>query len=247
MLKKLMMIAMVAVMSVSGAMAQDFSKLSQADLDKVASDLSGWLNSGTGGLMYVSAKAPTTFGFRVGLFAVAAPFPEMPDVESSGYLPNNAGLLVSVGTLGFEATARFLPVDQLNVFGVGLKYELTKLIPLPPGIPVSLAAYADYNKFSVKDADTELTTSNMSFGALASFDLFIKVYGRLGYEIGGTTVNYVYKMSEDGYPGAPDVPIGMDIDSNGIRAAAGLSLMMFDFEVGYRSNTYAAAGVSFGF
>lgn len=251
MIKKLLTVLVLTVGLVSiNVKAQDLSGLDLAAAEARLGALGDWMASGTGGLMYVSAKAPTTFGIRIGAFAVAAPFPEIEGVETTGYLPNNAGVLVSVGTLGFEATARLLPIDQLNVFAVGLKYDLTSLVPLP-GLPISLAAYGDFSKFSVKpDDQTELSVTNIGFGAIASFDFLLNFYARAGFEKGSTSFSYLYDSAKDSNipAGVPRFtqPISLEPSTSGMRFAAGFTLLMFDFEYGYRTNSYVAAGVSFG-
>jgi len=248
MLKKLVL-GLIFTFSVSAvSMAQwNFDK---AKAEKVLTPITDWMASGSGALTYVSAKAPSTFGFRIGLMAAASSVPEIEGSnDAPGFAVNNAALVASLGTMGFEATLKLLPAGDFTSTTVGLKYELTSLIPLPPGIPISIAGYADYNKSTIKIDQTELGASNVGFGGLISGDLvIIKAYGRLGYEIGSGSLKYTYDAVADGYPaGTPGYEVDLSPDSNGLRAAVGGSLGFFDVEVGYRSYAYYAVGLSVGF
>lgn len=243
-MKKLtLLVLMTFAFGIVQAQTFDFSKivLSQSNKD----DMAGWMAAGSGGMMWTTASAPSTFGFRVGVFANAGKTPELPaQADVPSYFVNSAGVFVAVGTMGFEGIFRILPVEQVNSMGFGLKYEFTNLIPLPPGIPVSLAGYFDYSKFGYKEKDNDFSSTNSSFGVIASGDLIlIKAYGRLGYEMGTAEFKYTYKSGTI----LGDIPIAGEGESNGIRAAAGLSLGLFDVEVGTRNGLYFGLGASIGF
>ncbi len=247
MLKKLVL-GLIFTLSISAVSLAQWN-FDKAKAEKVLSPITDWMASGSGALTYISAKAPTTFGFRIGLMASAASVPEIDGAKDApGFGINNAALVASLGTMGFEATLKLLPAGDFNSMTVGLKYELTSLVPLPPGIPINLAAYADYNKSSVKVEDTEIGASNVGFGGLISGDLVIlKLYGRLGYEIGSGSMKYTYKPADDGHPELSNQEIDLSPDSNGLRAAIGGSLGFIDVEMGYRSYAYYAVGLSVGF
>lgn len=241
MLKKLVL-GLIFTFSVSAVSFAQKWNFPQDEAEKILSPVTDWMASGSGALTYVSAKAPSTFGFRIGLMAAGATVPKIEGAEDVGFTLNNAALVASLGTMGFEATLKLLPAGDFTSTTVGLKYELTSLIPLPPGIPISIAGYADYNKSSIKVDDTEIGASNVGFGGLVSGDLVvIKAYGRLGYEIGSGTMKYTYD------PDGLAQKVDLNPDSNGLRAAVGGSLGFFDVELGYRSYAYYAVGLSVGF
>lgn len=241
-MKKLLVI-FLAVIALNGTTkAQDFSDIPQVEIKKFAE----FLASGTSAMTWTSAGAPSAFGLKVGLFGAAGTVPEMQGAKDiKGIMPNNLGLWVSAGTMGFEGVFRILPTDYVNLMGFGLKYEATSLIPLPPGLPLSISGYFDYHKlvFGNDEKTGKISNTNTSIGALVGGKLlFITLYGRLGFETG--TTNFIYTYVE---PNTQiSFPFNFDEDSGGMRMAVGGSLSLFDFEVGTRGGLYYAFGVSLG-
>lgn len=229
--------------------AQDFSAFDKKEAEKKLGSVVDWMASGSSGLMWNTASASSTFGFSVGVYAVGSSFPEIEGASDlPKFLPNNAGIRATVSTMGAEVAFRILPVDQVNVLGFGAKYEFTKFLPfLPPGTPVSIAGYFDYNKFGYKVDDLEMTVKNTSFGVLASADFFLTIYGRAGFELGSGDISYIYDPAKDGFPQLPKYKESISIDSNGMRFAAGLKLLGISVEAGYRNYSYFGAGWQIGF
>lgn len=247
MLKKLVL-GLILVFSVSAvSFAQptfDFSKMAASEKEKL-SPIGDWLASGSSAMMWTTASAPTAFGFGVGVYVSGGSIPDIsiPNIEVPKFAPNNLGIKVTAGTMGVEVAARYMPlVLGLKSMGFGAKYEFTKLLPLPPGTPLSLAGYFDYNKINFEADDNAFEFKNTSFGVLASGDLFVvTLYGRLGFETGSGSLSWKYNINNVKYPD------GIDLSSNGMRAAVGIKLLGINLEAGTRAGTYFGAGYGFSF
>lgn len=241
-MKKLSLFLLTIAMMTGISQAQfDFKKATASELAK----LGPYLAPGYSALMWNSASSPDVFGIQFGVFAAGSAFPEVANVPTPSFMPNNLGLFVSAGTLGFEAKLRILPTDYVNSLGFGLKYDVSTLLPLPPGIPLSLSGYFDYNKVKLgSDEKTGYIDGKATtFGVLVGTKVLIGgVYARVGYEM--SSADIVYTPSIAGIPASATQTV--PVESNGLRLAVGGNIMMFDFEVGTRDQFYYALGLSFG-
>lgn len=183
----------------------------------------------------------------------------------TGDLPLNAVpapvLQVSLGLPGdFEAMVRFIPSigfgeddGSANMFGIGLKKEITSwfgpLDKLPLHVSL-LAAYTkmdvgydisvDNNNLTITNGLTEFELSSFTVQAIGSLNFpIINVYGGFGYSTGSSKLNisgqYVGKFTDDTTQETRtktlDVPSDFNFESNGFRTTAGLRLSLGFFKI----------------
>ncbi len=129
----------------------------------------------------------------------------------------------------FEAMVRFATKDlgdfgRVTIYGGGLKYELSDLIPIPM-FPIDFGVQAAYHKFTLGDYLTSGTFS-MNFQASGSLPLIpFDVYGGVGYDVSSTTVKTMELVSGTNLG---DVTIDGD---TGLRLNAGVSFTLLFFNV----------------
>lgn len=159
--------------------------------------------------------------------------------ESAFFLPvlqANLGLIANL-----EATARFstLNIDylgDLTIYGGGLKYGLSDLVPIPL---IDFSAQALYHKFTLGDF-MEAGTFSMNLQASVSIPVLpVDIYGGLGFD------NSSLKVNTAEIPGAI-TPIGeISIDGeNGVRFNLGASLtfLIFNVHADYNISEYNSVG-----
>jgi hypothetical protein len=184
-----------------------------------------------------------------------------------------------------DAMVRFVPNikfgqeqddSSLNMFGVGLKKEITSWFDPIDKTPLHVSILAAYTSMKVSYGINDITSGPIrTENSLAEFDLnaftlqaiaslnfpFINVYGGFGYNNGSSTFsmsgNYT-GVFETGLS-APNntitqsliVPANLDFNSNGIAATIGtrLSLGFFKIYGSYAIQEYKTAnlGISFSF
>lgn len=92
----------------------------------------------------------------------------------------------------FEAMLRFATKDlgdfgRVTIYGGGLKYELSDLIPIPM-FPIDFGVQAAYHKFTLSNF-LDSGTFSMNFQASGTLPLIpFDVYGGVGYDISSTTI-----------------------------------------------------------
>jgi len=193
---------------------------------------------------------------------------------------------IGVGLPGkLEAMLRFAPntnigQDQddssLNMFGIGLKKEITSWFGPIDKTPLHVSILAAYTSMTVSYEIGDITSGPIrTENALAEFDLnaftlqaiasvnfpFINVYGGFGYNRGSSSFNMSGNYNgvfETGLP-APNntitqvlvLPSNLDFNSNGMTATIGtrLSLGFFKIYGSYALQEYNTAnlGVAFSF
>ncbi len=149
------------------------------------------------------------------------------------YLQANVGLVASL-----EATGRFttLNVDYLGditIYGLGLKYDLSDMVPLNL---IDLSAQAMYHKFTLGDL-MDAGAFSMNLQASLSFPVLpIDIYGGLGFD------NSTLEVSTEEL----NTDIGkVRIDGeNTVRFNVGLSytMMMLNLHADYNVGEYNAIG-----
>jgi len=179
----------------------------------------------------------------------------------------------------FEAMVRFIPdvsfgEDQdessLNMFGVGLKKEITSWFGPMEKTPLHVSLLAAYTSMKVSYGISDITTGPIrTQSALAEFDLsaytvqaiaslnfpIINLFGGIGYNSGSSS----YSMSgtytgvfDTGFPAPNDtvtktltVPTGLDFDSSGFATTLGarLSLGFFKIYGSYSFQEYNTANL----
>ena len=182
-----------------------------------------------------------------------------------------------------EAMVRFVPninfgEDQdessLNMFGVGLKKEITDWFGPMDKTPLHVSILAAYTSMKVsygiadinsgpirtQNALTEFDLNAFTVQAIASLNFpFINVYGGLGYNRGSSSLNMSGNYTgvfETGLP-APnntinqtlEIPSNLDFNSNGMAATIGarLSLGFFKIYGSYALQEYNTANLGIAF
>lgn len=190
------------------------------------------------------------------------------DFIPSGYLQASAGLFK-----GLEIKARFLPklkFDNDNVeiglFGAGLQYEFTKLLPADKLWPVAIAAVIgytdldgtyDFTESVVIDGDDqriEASFRTLNFNAVISTRNIpiINFYGGIGYVTGTSDMEVLgtYEVNSDSSTTTISDPFTITNNVNGIIGNLGtkLKLGFFRVDAAYNIaefNTFTV-GVHFG-
>lgn len=148
-------------------------------------------------------------------------------------LQANVGLFANL-----EATARFASwkitdVGKVGVYGGGLKYELSDLIPIPM-FPIDFGVQALYHKFTIGEF-LNAGTFSMNFQASGSIPVLpIDIYGGIGYDNSEMTINpkklgsTLNEITVDG--------------ENSVRFNAGVSLtlLFFNIHADYNFGKYKA-------
>ena len=151
------------------------------------------------------------------------------------YLHANVGLVASL-----EATARFTTVNidylgDLTIYGAGLKYDLSDMLPLPL---IDLSAQAMYHKFTLGDL-MDAGTFSMNLQASVSIPVLpIDVYGGLGLD-NSTLEITTEKLDPD--PGFGNIRIDGE---NSVRLNIGISytMMMINIHADYNIWEYKSIG-----
>ncbi|MBD3224601.1 MAG: hypothetical protein GF313_07720 [Caldithrix sp.] len=140
-------------------------------------------------------------------------------------------LHANVGLAGnLEATARFATANtdifgDLVLYGAGLKYGLSDLIPIPM-FPVDFAVQGSYHKFAVGDF-MDAGTFNMNFQASAGIPLSpISFYGGIGYDNSTMVIN-----TDELVPGNLAVGEVSINGENNVRFNVGVSFTLLFFNV----------------
>lgn len=187
---------------------------------------------------------------------------------------------LSVGLPGkFEAMVRFVPdisfgddADEsaLNMFGVGLKKEITSWFGPMDKTPLHVSLLAAYTSMNVSYGIADITSGPIrTQAALAEFDLsaftvqaiaslnfpIINVFGGIGYNSGSSSYNMSGTYTgvyETGFPPPNDtvsqpltVPTGLEFDSSGFVTTLGarFSLGFFKIYGSYAIQEYNTANL----
>lgn len=151
------------------------------------------------------------------------------------YLQANIGLFANL-----EATGRFTSVNvdylgDLTIYGVGLKYDLSDLVPLKL---IDLSAQAMYHKFALGNL-MDAGAFSMNLQASVGIPVLpIDVYGGLGFD--NSTLEVTTDKLEE-----PSTLGKVRIDGkNSVRSNIGLSytLLMFNLHADYNIGEYNSIG-----
>jgi len=191
--------------------------------------------------------------------------------ENINFIPTGF-VQVSVGLIkGLEVKARFLPkVDTEDVgfglYGGGLQYDFTKLLPADKLLPVALSAVVGYTHL---DASYDFTNSNIvdgsdqrvevdmnvwSFQAVASTKLpVINFYGGLGYVSGNSTTDVLgtYRVQSGPFQETYTDPFSLTRKASGVVGTLGAKLKIGFFRLNadysFAEFNNLTVGVNFGF
>ena len=178
----------------------------------------------------------------------------------------------SVGLIsGFEIKGRYLPEvesDDVNIklYGVGLKHEFTKWLPLNELFPLHISGFIGYTKFdgslkvennfianSVQQRiDSELDSWN--YAALVSTKLpVINFYGSIGMIETSSSSDLIgtYQIDEGPLAGqSVEDPISISSDASSVQATLGFKLKLAFFKINgqYSFQEYdtVSLGLNFG-
>ncbi len=186
----------------------------------------------------------------------------------SGYLQASVGLIK-----GLEVKARFLPkIDfedsaKIGMFGAGIQYDFTKLMPADKLLPVAISAVIGYTglngEYDFTDSDLvdgenqriDASFNTWNFSAVVSTRKIpvINFYGGLGYITGKSDIDVLgsYVVTSGPFQTTYTDPFSVSNNVSGVTANIGTKIKMgfFRINVGYNIgefNTLTAA-LNFGF
>ena len=191
--------------------------------------------------------------------------------ENINFIPS-AFLQVSVGLVkGLEVKARFLPKINtedvaVGLYGVGLQYDFSKLLPADKILPVALSAVAGYTHLNASydftdsnivdgsDQQIEVDMNVLTVQAVASTKLpVINFYGAIGYVSGKSTTDVLgtYQVQSGPFQETYVDPFSLTRKASGVSGTLGakLKLGFFRLHADYSLAEFnnLTVGVNFGF
>lgn len=207
-----------------------------------------------------------------GLFSEEFELPSGLAAEDFNFIPMPF-LQASVGLIkGLEVKARFLPkieIDEADVglFGAGIQYEFTKLLPADKVLPVAISAVIGYTNLSGEydftdagiidgsDQRLDATFRTWNFSAVVSTRKIpvINFYGGIGYITGTSDIDLLgtYEANGPFLPVTITDPFTVSQDANGVSANLGtkIKLGFFRLNAEYNFSEFSTFtfGLNFGF
>ncbi len=186
----------------------------------------------------------------------------------SGYLQGSVGLIK-----GLEVKARFLPKikfdddAKIGLFGAGLQYDFTKMLPADKMLPVAISAVIGYTnlngEYDFTDSDfiqgenqrIDASFKTWNFSAVVSTKNIpvINFYGGLGYITGKSDIDLLGTYEANGPFFSETVvdPFSVSKKASGVSANLGakLKLGFFRLNAEYNISEFSTFtfGVNFGF
>ena len=185
----------------------------------------------------------------------------------SGFIQGSVGLIK-----GLEVKARFLPkinIDEAKVglFGAGLQYEFTKLLPADKLLPIAISAVIGYTNLTGEydftntgliagenqRIDANFKTWNFSAVVSTRKIPVINFYGGLGYITGKSDIDLLgeYIVTSGPFQTTYVDPFTVSQDASGVVANVGtkIKLGFFRLNAEYNISEFSTftAGMSFGF
>ncbi len=186
----------------------------------------------------------------------------------SGYLQGSVGLVK-----GLEVKARFLPKikfdddAKIGLFGAGLQYDFTKMLPADKVLPVAISAVIGYTNLNGEYDFTESSTISGSNQRIdASFKTWnfsavvstrnipvINFYGGVGYITGKSDIDLLGTYEANGPFFSETVvdPFSVSKKASGVSANLGtkIKLGFFRLNAEYNISEFSTFtfGVNFGF
>ena len=186
----------------------------------------------------------------------------------SGYIQGSVGLVK-----GLEVKARFLPKlkfdddAKIGLFGAGIQYEFTKLLPADKLLPVAISAVIGYTNLSGEYDFTESSTIDGSdqridasfktwnFSAVVSTRKIpvINFYGGIGYITGKSDIDLLgtYMVTSGPFQTTYVDPFTVSKDASGVSANLGtkIKLGFFRLNAEYNFSEFSTFtfGINFGF
>jgi len=186
----------------------------------------------------------------------------------SGYLQGSVGLIK-----GLEVKARFLPKikfdddAKIGLFGAGLQYDFTKMLPADKVLPVAISGVIGYTNLSGEYDFTESSTIDGSdqrldakfktwnFSAVVSTRNIpvINFYGGLGYITGKSDIDVLgtYEANGPFFTERVVDPFSLSENASGVVANLGTKLKLGFFRINAEYNfaefNTFTFGINFGF
>ena len=186
----------------------------------------------------------------------------------SGFIQASVGLIK-----GLEVKARFLPKlkfeddVKLGLFGAGLQYDFTKLLPADKLLPIAISAvigftgldgeydFTDSSTISGSDQRMDASFKTWNFSAVLSTRNIpvINFYGGLGYITGKSDIDLLGTYQANGPFFSETVvdPFSVSKKANGVTANLGTKLKLGFFRLNAEYNfsefNTFTFGVNFGF
>lgn len=187
----------------------------------------------------------------------------------SGYLQGSVGLIK-----GLEVKARFLPKMKfdddnvkLGLFGAGVQYDFTKLLPADKLLPVAISAVIGYTnlngEYDFTDSDViagsdqriDASFKTWNFSAVVSTRNIpvINFYGGLGYITGKSDIDVLGTYQANGPFFSETVvdPFSISKKASGVNANLGTKLKLGFFRINAEYNfaefSTFTFGLNFGF
>ncbi|MCR9226867.1 MAG: hypothetical protein NXH90_05580 [Flavobacteriaceae bacterium] len=190
------------------------------------------------------------------------------DFIPSGYIQASVGLIK-----GLEVKARFLPKikfdddAKLGLFGAGLQYDFTKILPADKVMPVAISAVIGYTNLNGEYDFTDSSTiegnnqridanfKTWNFSAVVSTKNIpvINFYGGLGYITGKSDIDLLGTYEANGPFFSETVidPFTVSQNASGVAATLGTKLKLGFFRLNAEYNMAEFStftfGVNFGF
>ncbi|WP_318342808.1 DUF6588 family protein [Flagellimonas baculiformis] len=181
----------------------------------------------------------------------------------SGYLQGSVGLIK-----GLEVKARFLPKikfdddAKIGLFGAGVQYDFTKLLPADKVLPVAISAVIGYTNLN---GDYDFTDSGLIDGSdqriEASFNTWnfsavvstrnipvINFYGGLGYITGKSDIDVLGTYQANGPFFSETVvdPFSVSKKASGVNVNLGTKLKLGFFRINAEYNIAEFSTFTFG-
>ena len=186
----------------------------------------------------------------------------------SGYIQASVGLIK-----GLEVKARFLPKikfdddAKLGLFGAGLQYDFTKILPADKVMPVAISAVIGYTnlngEYDFTDSSTiegsnqriDASFKTWNFSAVVSTKNIpvINFYGGLGYITGKSDIDLLgtYQANGPFFSETVEDPFTVSKNASGVAATLGTKLKLGFFRLNAEYNIAEFStftfGVNFGF
>ncbi len=186
----------------------------------------------------------------------------------SGFIQGSVGLIK-----GLEVKARFLPKlkfdddAEIGLFGAGIQYDFTKLLPADKLLPVAISAVIGYTNLSgdydftdsgvINGSDQRIEASfrTWNFSAVVSTRKIpvINFYGGIGYITGTSDIDLLgtYEASSPFLTTTITDPFSVAQDASGVSANLGtkIKLGFFRLNAEYNISEFSTFtfGLNFGF
>jgi len=225
------------------------------------------VSTGLGDIENVEVFVGST-GFREEFMLPSGLASENLSFVPSGFVQASVGLIK-----GLEVKARFLPKikfeDDVKVglFGAGIQYDFTKLLPADKLLPVAIAAvigytgldgeydFTDSSSISGSDQRLEASFKTWNFSAVVSTKNIpvINFYGGLGYITGTSDIDVLgtYQAYGPFFSETVTDPFSVSKKAHGVTANLGtkikLGFFRFNAEYNFSEFNTLVFGVNFGF